>query len=670
VGGAAAFATKPLQDWGISLDIIPEYEYIHQGELDDYTRILETWTPKQDRALVSHMDEVVHELKMSLGDALRSPSDKFLQSPEKHHFLNALLQEGQTLDSIGMRLEWIRSFNSSIAAALPLMDLSFENDSTTEVVRDLSECSHLILGALKRPMWEDALELTRTEEGQFEVVLDYGKALAHRQFVDVHGRFSIFGQAFRAMNSMPPSRLRGKGQLYRATLRGMRAHDDGGPYRQSFQTYCAELLSTPGVGLFLPCANRVNDIHVNRDRWLPNPAPKSTVQIAMFEFVGKLMGIALRNHEYLDLRLPSLVWKWLVNRKPTMEDIRAVDLLFANTVQELIDAPQDDQDVWGDDHPLLGSSHVLNFTIYSLDGRLCPLIPNGEQRLVSFAQDRAEWVKLATDFKLNEFNDQLEAIRRGLATIVPQRMLVLFTWEELELMVCGPPKVDLALLREMTVYVGCSESDQHIQAFWKVLNSFPEETRSLYLRFVWGRSRLPTSKASWGDAPHKISSFELLPRQLGSVDTDALLPRSHTCYFSLDLPRYSSEDVLRKKLLFAIENCTEIDADQTTTGNRSAALGFELEVDPADNDATNAASGELSQQGVRPQNALDPYVAAMALEQERRPSQSSFGSDFEDDYEDVCEAEVEVLARLGHDLDAVNVFEFEGAIDFGDEDDE
>ena len=42
---------------------------------------------------------------------------------------------------------------------------------------------------------------------------------------------------------------------------------------------------------------------------------------------------------------------------------------------------------------------------------------------------------------------------------------------------------------------GCSESDPVIEFFWRALREFTTEERSMYLRFVWGRSRLPlTSK--------------------------------------------------------------------------------------------------------------------------------------------------------------------------------
>lgn len=53
--------------------------------------------------------------------------------------------------------------------------------------------------------------------------------------------------------------------------------------------------------------------------------------------------------------------------------------------------------------------------------------------------------------------------------------------------------------------------------------------------------------------------------------TDSRLPTAHACFFSLHLPRYSSEAVLRERLLYAIENCTVLDADFRATADMATA---------------------------------------------------------------------------------------------------
>jgi hypothetical protein len=48
-------------------------------------------------------------------------------------------------------------------------------------------------------------------------------------------------------------------------------------------------------------------------------------------------------------------------------------------------------------------------------------------------------------------------------------------------------------------------------------------------------------------------------------DEDSFLPEAQTCFFSLSLPSYSSEEVMREKLLYAINTCKEIDTDFVVT---------------------------------------------------------------------------------------------------------
>ena len=44
------------------------------------------------------------------------------------------------------------------------------------------------------------------------------------------------------MHSIPPHTLRRAGQLYNTTFMGERAHDAGGPYRETYCEYAAEMM--------------------------------------------------------------------------------------------------------------------------------------------------------------------------------------------------------------------------------------------------------------------------------------------------------------------------------------------------------------------------------------------------------------------------------------------
>ena len=108
----------------------------------------------------------------------------------------------------------------------------------------------------------------------------------------------------------------------------------------------------------------------------------------------------------------------------------------------------------------------------------------------------------------------------GMLKVVNLSLIRLYSWRELENKICGKPNVDLKILKEITNYIGCNEKDNHIQYFWKVLEQFSGEERSLYLRFVWGRSRLPLTAEKY---VHSILVKN-------SCNPDTTLPEAHTWY--------------------------------------------------------------------------------------------------------------------------------------------
>ena len=154
---------------------------------------------------------------------------------------------------------------------------------------------------------------------------------------------------------------------------------------------------------------------------------------------------------------------------------------------------------------------------------------------------------------MEEFKTQCEAIRRGLATVVPYPLLSLFTWQELEVEVCGRPKMNVDMLEQMCTYEACSPTDSHIMLFWKMMRErLDDEERCQFLRFVWGRSRLPVRAIDF-DRKFKISRMHASDRA-----PDEYLPIAHTCFFSIELPRYTCLDTMHQKILYAITHCVAI----------------------------------------------------------------------------------------------------------------
>ena len=55
----------------------------------------------------------------------------------------------------------------------------------------------------------------------------------------------------------------------------------------------------------------------------------------------------------------------------------------------------------------------------------------------------------------------------------------------------GMNEVSVDRLKQITAYRNCSDTHEVIKRFWTVLEGFTNEEKISYLRFVWGRTRLP-----------------------------------------------------------------------------------------------------------------------------------------------------------------------------------
>ncbi|RNC41249.1 ubiquitin-protein ligase [Trypanosoma cruzi] len=186
------------------------------------------------------------------------------------------------------------------------------------------------------------------------------------------------------------------------------------------------------------------------------------------------------------------------------------------------------------------------FTTRLSDGSVKELIPGGSSKRVTLERCE-EYADALSSARIGEYTRQLEKIRDGLMNVIPETVLCLLTPSELEFRICGKPDYSVGELREGAVYEGLTSDDRRVQFLWQALEEATPLQRRLFLRFVSGRDRLPVK-------------LRVLPLS-SPGDADSVLPRAATCFFALELPDYSSVEVLKAKLYYSIENCADIDTD-------------------------------------------------------------------------------------------------------------
>uniref|UniRef100_K3W724 HECT domain-containing protein n=1 Tax=Globisporangium ultimum (strain ATCC 200006 / CBS 805.95 / DAOM BR144) TaxID=431595 RepID=K3W724_GLOUD len=501
------------------------------------------FTLERDCALVQIVNEICEARAEALlsCDPLRMSPEEFV--PTDEHLRRCPCLAGLPLAQLQKRFLILRNFNCRLQNSLSFIDFSI-NDDHSLLANGARALRGIIFQHVKLAWWLSVLkEQQSPAAARPEIEVDRHRA---REATETTGdKESVFAQVFEQLHGIQPSLLRGADRAFKCQFVGEFGDDFGGLYRECLAQISSELQSTL-LPLLKPCPNAVYGVGENREVFVPNAhLRKDSRLVQMAEFLGKLVGIAVRTKTPLDLNLPSVVWKLLVQEPVTRRDIERIHYGCFQVVDTIHNI-----DVHGITESMFDEIVDATFTVRSSTSHEdVELVPGGAHVRVKW-DDKAEYARAVESYRLSEFRPVCDDIARGVATMLPAPTLGLFTWKELLTLVCGKATVDIDLLRRRTIYGdGCQASDPHIAFFWDVLGEFTDEQKSAFLRFVWGRSRLPTHAADFTQ-DFKISG---LPKAAGRADM--YLPIAHTCFFSIDLPMYSCRDVMKDKLLYAITHC-------------------------------------------------------------------------------------------------------------------
>jgi ubiquitin-protein ligase E3 C len=150
---------------------------------------------------------------------------------------------------------------------------------------------------------------------------------------------------------------------------------------------------------------------------------------------------------------------------------------------------------------------------------------------------------------------QTRAFLQGFREIIPVSWVRLFSAKELQRLISGDDSIrgiDVSSLRRSIHYLGgYHESQPYIQDFWDILeNDLTPEQQRKFLRFMTSCSRQPLLGFASLDPVPSIQQIRLLPEELSK---NSRLPTSQTCMNLLKLPNYQSKQLLKEKLLAAVE---------------------------------------------------------------------------------------------------------------------
>ncbi|OCT92505.1 hypothetical protein XELAEV_18015562mg [Xenopus laevis] len=465
------------------------------------------------------------------------------------------------------RLLLLHHISELFCPCIPMFDLEGQLDETGQGPSiGFDTLRGILISQGKEAAFRKVVQATMVRDRQHGPVVELNRIQVKRSrskggLAGPDGTKSVFGQMCAKMASFSPDSLLLPHRVWKVKFVGESVDDCGGGYSESIAEMCEELQNglTP---LLIVTPNGRDESGANRDCFLLNPAAKTTLHMNMFRFLGVLLGIAIRTGSPLSLNLAEPVWKQLAGMNLTIADLSEVDKDFIPGLMYIRDNEATSEEF---------EAMILPFTVPSASGQDIQL---SSKHTHITLDNRAEYVRLAIGYRLHEFDEQVAAVREGMARVVPVPLLSLFTGYELETMVCGSPDIPLHLLKSVATYKGIEPTASLIQWFWDVMESFSNTERSLFLRFVWGRTRLPRTIADFRGRDFVIQVLDKYN------PPDHFLPESYTCFFLLKLPRYSCKQVLEEKLKYAIHFCKSIDTDDYA---RIALTGEPAADDSSDN---------------------------------------------------------------------------------------
>ncbi|VDI22521.1 E3 ubiquitin-protein ligase HECW2 [Mytilus galloprovincialis] len=259
-----------------------------------------------------------------------------------------------------------------------------------------------------------------------------------------------------------------------------------------------------------------------------------------FRFAGRVLGLAVVHQYLLDAFFTRPFYKALLRIQWSLGDVETLDAEFHQSL------------LWIKENDITELDMDLTFSVNEeVFGQVTEreLKPNGKTLAVT-ERNKKEYIEKMVKWRLERgVTEQTESVVRGFNEVLDSRMVAMYDARELELVIAGTVEIDVKDWRRNTEYRS-GYHDQHpvIQWFWQAIEKFDNERRLRLLQFVTGTSSIPYegfSALRGSNGPRKFC--------IEKWGRTTSLPRAHTCFNRVDLPPYTSFDMLYEKLVTAVE---------------------------------------------------------------------------------------------------------------------
>lgn len=340
------------------------------------------------------------------------------------------------------------------------------------------------------------------------------------------------------------------------------AVDIGGPGREIFSNLIVEMMNDH-LGIFTMNPNMRNQIgDTNREDLIPNKMMRNDIYqykddtkfSERFIYAGALIAICIKSNLPQQMNLAPFIWEYLLNSSVSIESIYEIDNEFKNFIKNLENLLQkvNDSKIDDDDDDVIDSSLLGSFEITDSFGSLVELVPSGSNKNVN-EENLSDFIELAKEFRIHEFDEELKALKDGFNMIIKNSsFLRILDYKELKLLTCGEIECKISRMKELIIIEDNGDpnlTDAKKEIFWNVMESFSVHERLLFIRFSSGYMGLPTEGLNW------VKKLKVIFSKEQSSASNVDLPRSHTCFLTVNIPFFRTEEDLTYMLRIAINSC-------------------------------------------------------------------------------------------------------------------
>uniref|UniRef100_A0A7S1MQ61 HECT-type E3 ubiquitin transferase n=1 Tax=Neobodo designis TaxID=312471 RepID=A0A7S1MQ61_NEODS len=332
-----------------------------------------------------------------------------------------------------------------------------------------------------------------------------------------------------------------------ATVHDVRFKDDANREEMGYgQGVLRDFIHAAVEGGFRPhCGLFTEDPETKTLHVLPyaNPVPEEGDARPRFAFLGRLLGRAIQDGVLVDVPLPGYLRNGLLGRQNGFADLLSYDAGLYRHLCALRSGHYTEEQLEAMELTFTHSEQHLGQTFE------VPLVHGGETTRVTRA-NALEYCHLLTDYLLNRrCGRQVRALQAGLFEVVPRERLKIFNAEELQTLIRGQENdipLDVDDWRAHTHYSRWDANDPGIEVFWAAIRSMAPHEQRAVLKFATSAGRAPLLGFA------QLQPVFTLER---SGNNESYLPTAATCMCALRIPRYSTPEVAKTKLLQAATQC-------------------------------------------------------------------------------------------------------------------